>query len=202
MAKLNGMYIFVKDETKSYGVDVTEHVVEEDVAISDHVKRRAMMISVNGELVGPDADTTLNQIKSMHQSGTLCTYVGRSSLSNCLITEFSTHHIHNIWGGCEFTMTLKEIRTASTSFKNPKKEEKNATKSGTQQVEKASKEEYVYHTVKKGDTIWDLVASSDAPYKKYGLSCDDVMSLNQGAFSRKGDFRTLQIGEKIIVGKR
>ena len=199
MAKLNGMYIFVKDETKSYGVDVTEHVVEQDVAISDHVKRKAMMLSINGEIVGPNASTTLSQLKSMHHGGTLCSYAGRSSLSNCLITEFSTHHVYNIWGGCEFTMVLKEIRTASTSYKSPSK---TATKAGTQQVAKSSQEEYVYHTVKKGDTIWDLVASSDAPYKKYGLSCDEVMSLNQDAFSRKGDFRTLQIGEKIIVGKR
>ena len=200
MAKLNGLYLFVVDEEKSYGVEVTEHVVEDGISISDHVKRMAMTLSIRGEIVGQNAASVLSSLQSMHMSGTLCRYVGRATLSNCLIVEFSTSHPHTIWGGCEFSMTLKEIRTASTTYKAPKT--KQTKKTGTQQVKKQSKATYVYHTVKKGDTIWALVAASNAPYKKYGLSCDDVMKLNPSAFSRKGDFGTLQIGEKIIVGKR
>lgn len=203
MARLNGLYIFVVDEDKSYGVDVTEHVVEDGISISDHVKRKAMTLSISGEIVGTNASSVLSKIKSMHMGGTLCTYSGRTSLSNCLIVDFSTSHPHTIWGGCEFTMTLKEIRTASTTYKQTTaKKTKQTKKTGTQQVKKKTKVTYVYHTVKKGDTIWALVASSKAPYKKYGLSCDEVMKLNPSAFSRKGDFRTLQVGKKIIVGKR
>ena len=203
MAKINGLYIFVIDESKTFGVDATEHPVETGVDITDHVKRKAVEMSITGEIVGDDAASTMSRLKQMHQNGTLCKYVGRTTLSNCIITDFSTSHPHTIWGGCEFSMTLKEIRTASTSYK---KVTGNATsapkKTGTQQVKKESKVEYVYHTVKKGDAVWALVAASNAPYKKYGFSCDDVMKLNPGAFSRKNDFRTLQIGKKIIVGKR
>lgn len=201
MAFLNGIYIFVSDEEKGYGIEVTEHVVEEGIEISDHVKRKAMSLSLSGEIVGKNASSVLSRIKNAHQNGTLCQYSGRTSLTNCLIVDFSTSHPNTIWGGCEFSMTLKEIRTARTSYK---KASTNTTtnKSGTQQTVKKSTEEYVYHTVKKGDTIWALVAASNAPYKKYGMSCDEVMKLNPDAFSRKGDFRTLQIGEKIIIGKR
>ena len=203
MAKINGLYIFVIDESKDFGVDATEHPVETGVDITDHVKRKAIEISISGEIVGKDAASTMSRLKQMHQNGTLCKYVGRTTLSNCLITDFSTSHPHTIWGGCSFSMTLKEVRIASTSYKKvTTKNTKQTKKTGTQQVKKKSKVVYVYHTVKKGDTIWALVASSKAPYKKYGLSCDEVMKLNPSAFSRKGDFRTLQIGKKIIVGKR
>lgn len=199
MAKLNGLYIFVQDEDMSYGVEVTEHTVETGVEISDHVKRKAVSISLSGEIVGKNAANTLSKIKQMHQTGALCNYAGRTSLTNCLITEFSTGHPNTIWGGCEFSMTLKEVRTASTSYKKTKQDTK---KAGTQQTQKNSKVEYVYHTVKKGDCVWNLVEASNAPYKKYGLSCDDVMKLNPNAFSKKGDFRTLKIGYKLVVGKR
>ena len=202
MAKINGLYIFVIDESKDFGVDATEHPVETGVDITDHVKRKAIEMSISGEIVGKDATSTMSRLKQMHQNGTLCKYVGRTTLSNCLITDFSTSHPHTIWGGCEFSMTLKEVRIASTSYKPAANKPNSPKDNGTQQVKDESKEEWVYHTVKKGDTIWALVASSNAPYKKYGLSCDEVMKLNPSAFSRKGDFRTLQIGAKIKVGKR
>ena len=199
MAKLNGLYIFVVDEEMSYGVEVTSHVVEKGIELTDHVKRKGVTLALTGEIVGKNAASVLNKIKSMHQSGTLCKYTGRTALSNCVIAEFSTSHPHNIWGGCSFSMTLKEIRTASTSYKKTKQD---TNKTGTQQVKKQSKETAVFHTVKKGDTIWDLVAAPNAPYKKYGLTCDDVMKMNPNAFSRSGDFRTLKIGAKLVIGVR
>lgn len=201
MATINGLYVFVEKEEVSYGVDVTEHTVETGIEVSDHVKRKAVTLSISGEIVGKNASSVLSKLRSIHQGGTVCKYAGRVSLSKCLITEFSIGATHEIWGGYEFSMTLKEVRTASTSYKKTQKK-KETKKTGTQQVKAQSKVTYVYHTVKKGDTVWALVAASNAPYKKYGLSCDDVMKLNPSAFSKKGDFRTLQIGKKLIVGKR
>jgi hypothetical protein len=199
MATLNGLYIFVADEEMSFGVDVAEHTVESGIEISDHVKRKAVTLSISGEIVGKNAASVRSKIRQMHQSGVLCNYSGRTNLNKCLITEFSTSHPNTVWGGCEFSMTLKEVRTASTSYKKTKKD---TNKSGTQQVKKNSKAEYVYHTVKKGDCVWNLVAAPKAPYKKYGWSCNKVMQENQDAFSRRGDFRTLKIGYKLKVGKR
>ena len=202
MATINGMYIFVEDEEVSFGVEVAEHTVESGIEISDHVKRQAVTLSLKGEIVGKNADGIRTKLKQMHQTGVLCKFSGRTSLSNCLITDFTTSHSHTIWGGCAFSMTLKEIRTATTSYVQTSNKKKDTKKTGTQQTVKKSKEEYVYHTVKKGDIIWALVASAKAPYKQYGMSCDEVMSANSSAFSKKGDFTTLQIGKKIIVGKR
>lgn len=210
MAKLNNIYIFVISEDTTFGVSVTEHTVETGVEISDHVKRNAVTLSISGEIVGKDASDTIEKIKKMHQGGTLCKYAGRTSLSNCLITEFSIGHSVDIWGGCEFSMTLKEVKTASTSYKTSART-KSTKKTGTQQVAQKSKETYVYHTVKKGDTIWALVAASNAPYKnlkrpaingKSYSACDWVIKQNPNAFSRPSDPRTMQVGRKLNVGLR
>ena len=210
MSTLNGLYIFVSDEQKSYSVNVTEHPVEKGIDVTDHVKNNGVTLNLTGEIVGKNADSVLSKIRKMQTSGTLCNYSGRTILSNCLIVEFSTSHPNTIWGGCEFSMTLKEIRTASTSYKTGKKT-KTTKKTGTQQKTPKSKVVDVYHTVKKGDTVWALVASSKAPYKNLNRpaingttysACDWVMAKNPNAFSRKNDFGTLQIGKKLIVGQR
>ena len=207
MAKLNNLYIFVKDEQLSFGVDVTEHTVESGIDISDHVRRRARTLSITGEFVGTKGAATLSQIQRLHEEGKYCLYVGCVNFPKCLITDFNISNTPNIWGGCEFSMTLKEIRTASTAYKKTK-----ATKNtGTQQKTSNSTAIWVNHTVKKGDTVWALVAAKNAPYKnlnrpqigkKTYSACDWVMQMNQSAFSRKGDFGTLQIGKKLVVGKR
>ena len=208
MAHLNGMYIFVSDEETSYGVEVTEHTVEEGIEISDHVKKKAISISLSGEIVGKNAKNTLSKIRTAHQNGTVCKYAGRVTLSNCLITDLSISTSNKIWGGYEFSMTLKQVRTAKTSYKVYYSTKKKTT---TQQKTKKSTTTYVYHTVKKGDCVWNLVAASNAPYKnlkrpaingKSYSACDWVMQMNQSAFSRRGDFRTLQIGKKLNVGAR
>ena len=221
MAKINGLNIFVIQEDLSYGVSVTEHTVEEGVAISDHVKRNAITLSLTGEIVGGDATNTLAQLRKLHHGGSLCEYAGRVSLSNCLITELSTTQTHKVWGGYEFSMTLKEIRTAKTAYKEPAKPKKDAkpTNLGTQQKKPKSDSPNVYHTVKKGDTVWGLVCGPNAPYKSLkrtenyktsrnvsltpvAKACNWVMAMNPNAFSRKGDFRTLKVGYKLNMGTR
>lgn len=206
MAHLNGMYIFVSDEETSYGVEVTEHTVEKGIEISDHVKKKAISISLSGEIVGKNASSILSKIRTAHQNGKVCKYVGRVTLSNCLIADLSITTSNKVWGGYEFSMTLKQVRTAKTSYKSSKKK-----KTTTQQKTKKSASKYVYHTVKKGDCVWNLVAASKAPYKnlkrpaikgKSYSACDWVMQMNQSAFSRRGDFGTLQIGKKLNVGSR
>ena len=95
-------------------------------------------------------------------------------------------------------MTLKEVRIAGG--KNG-----GLLSGGTQQVSQGDNKN-VYHTVKKGDTIWTLVTTTyKSLYPRYTnimQKCNWVMSKNPDAFSRKGDFRTLQIGKRILIGYR
>lgn len=211
MALLNNMYIFVIDEDVSYGVEATSHPVEYGIDITDHVRRKPCTVSLSGEIVGKNASNIMKSIVAIHQKGALCKYVGRTSISNCIIEDFSTSHPYDVWGGCKFSMKLKEIRTAGRGATSKKLVVKVTVKAGTQQVTSKSSTNYVTHTVKKGDCVWNLVAASNAPYKnlkrpaingKSYSACDWVMQMNQSAFSRKGDFRTLQVGKKLKVGVR
>jgi LysM repeat protein len=73
------------------------------------------------------------------------------------------------------------------------------TNAGTQQVKKNSAKKNVYHTVKRGDTVWSLV---NKKYKSLKTTCSWVMKNNPKAFSKKGDASTLKIGAKLLMGKK
>lgn len=201
MAYINGIYVFVESEEISYGVEATSHPVEEGIDITDNIKKKARTITLSGEIVekvGIDILPKKARLLDLHQRGALVTYVGRTVLNNCIIEDISLTNTYDVWGASKCSITLKEIRTAKSAVKD----KDGVTKSGTQQTKKNSSGEWVYHTVKKGDCVWALVAAPNAPYKSYGATCAQVMAWNPTAFSRKGDFRTLQIGKRIKVGKR
>lgn len=204
MALINNLYVFVESEDVDRGVESTSHPVEQGVDITDHIKKNPTQLSIQGKIVsrgGLKASDILDKITQLKNSGSLITYVGRNALSNMQIQSFSTSHPNTVWGGCEFSMTLKEVRIAKPAYNAST----NKNNGGTQQIDKGENKN-VYHTVKKGDTIWTLVTkqykSLEPKYSKVMDKCNYVMNQNPHAFSRKGDFRTLQIGKKILIGYR
>ena len=188
-----------------HDVEVTSHPVEKGIPLTDHVRKTPSELSIRGKIINHEnvkASDVLSKIKELQKSGSLITYSGRNTLSNMQITSFSTQHPYNNWGGCDFSMTLKEVRIATTAYRANSKNSKNG---GTQQVSKGENK-HIYHTVKKGDTVWSLVTkqykSLEPKYSKPADKCNWVMEQNQNAFSRKGDFGTLQVGKKILIGYR
>ena len=196
MATLNGIYVFIETERISHLVETTDHAVEEGVDLTDHVNYKGYVVSLTGQIVGDDYEETLSSLKELQESGTLIKYVGTESFSGMLITSFERDKDNTVAGGCKFTMDLKEARIGKSPYK---KKSRGKTNGGTKQKSKNSTSKYVYHTVKKGDTVWALV---NGAYKSLGSSCNDIMRWNPSAFSRKGDFRTLQIGKKLKMGVR
>lgn len=51
MAILNGMYIFVEDESINRDVEITSHPVEKGIDISDSVKIKPVTVSLKGKIV-------------------------------------------------------------------------------------------------------------------------------------------------------
>lgn len=203
MALINNIYIFVEDEELTHDAESSSHPVEKGVDITDHVQRKPYELSISGKIVdynGIKASDTLSKLKTMQKSGSLITYQGRNHAGNAQIQSFSTSHPYTNWGGCDFSMTLKEVRIAKPAYTATKK-----NSVGTQQVSKGENKN-VYHTVKKGDCIWNLVTKNyktlEPKYSKVMQKCQWVMDHNPSAFSRKGDFRTLKIGAKILIGYR
>lgn len=199
MALINNLYVFVEDEDVQRGIQSASHPVESGINITDNVTRNPIVISLKGKIVGENSWDTQSKIITMHNNGTLVSFVGRTTLKNAQITKFDTSHPNTIWGGCSFTAELKEVKIAQNSYSDITKE---VTKSGTQQKEKESTDENVYHIVKKGDSLWALIASENAPYKSLGKDINWVLENNPEAFGRKGDARTLKVGAKLCVGER
>lgn len=73
------------------------------------------------------------------------------------------------------------------------------TNAGTQQVSTGTSTK-VYHTVKKGDTIWGLATQC---YKDVdGCTVTTLVRNNPSAFSQKGNAATLQVGAKLLIGTK
>lgn len=70
-----------------------------------------------------------------------------------------------------------------------------SSSAGTQQVN-SSFDKSVFHTVKKGDTVWNLV---NVKYKSTNATVAEVIEDNSKAFSRPGDPTSLQIGARICI---
>ena len=204
MGLINNNYVLVQQEEVNYDSESTSHPVETGIELTDHVRRKPITLSLSGVIVKTgskkSADIIAN-IKKLQKDGSLIKYVGRITLGNLQIQSFHTSYENTNWGGCSFDMELKEVRIAKSSYDAAKSKALSA-----KQTTQGSNSK-VYHTVKKGDCIWSLVITG--PYKNLKPSyskpmdkCNWVMSQNQSAFSRRGDFRTLEIGKKIYVGYR
>lgn len=209
MALINNLYVWVESENVSNPSEISEHPIEKGEPITDHAQRQPITLSISGKIINhgnKKAADIVNTIEGLQKSGSLITYVGRNTLSNLLIQDFQKTYVNTNWGGCDFSMTLKEVRIAKTAYV-AKTTSKKATNVGTQQVEKST-QTAIYHTVRKGDNCWNLVTQKYKTLSRPGVgssimsSCQWIMSNNQSAFSRKGDFRTLQIGKKLLVGYR
>ena len=203
LALLNNIYVFVEDESVEYSGESTSHPVEKGIELTDHYKRSPIEISLSGKIVSnkkEKANDILNKLNKLKNQGSLIKYVGRISLGNMQIQNISVTSTYKNWGGYDVEISLKEIRVAKSAY-DAAKSAKLAAQASQGDNSK------VWHVVKKGDCVWSLVITG--PYKNLKPSyskpmdkCNWVMSQNQDAFSRRGDFRTLQIGRKIYVGYR
>ena len=204
MALINDIYIFVEDESLTRGVRVTEHPTEQGINLTDNVRREPFSLSIKGKGVdyaNVKANTVLQKIKQLQQTGSLINYSGRNAVSNAQIISFKTEHPNTIAGGFEFEMEIKEVRIAKQSYQEQKTTDtKSVTEAGMQQIAQGTgTENAVYHTVKAGDTIYNLVTNN---YKNLGMTVQEVIDKNPEAFGVKGEPKTLIIGSKLLVGYR
>lgn len=174
MGLINDYYVFIEEEDVKRGVSVSSHPVENGLDLTDNVKREPITISIKGEIVGKDAKKTLEKITALHHGGKYVKYVGQNILSKAIITSFDTSHPNTIYGGCAFTMDIKEIRVAKSPLVTKKKSNQKTnqkTKSGKKQTTKKSTKntKTKTYTVKRGDTLWAIAKKyygSGAKYTK------------------------------------
>lgn len=213
IAILNGEYVFVEDESINYKIESTSHPTETGIDLTDHVRRAPIELSLSGKIVdkgSSSAKDILETLRGYQSKGALITYLGINSLSNLQIQDISATSVNTNYGGYDVEITLKEVRIAKSGYDAAKSialanAAKQKPQTSTQQVSQGDNSK-VYHTVVKGDCVWNLVTKQyknlKPTYSSIQAKCDWVMSQNQSAFSRRGDFRTLQIGRKLYIGHR
>lgn len=162
MAILNGLYIHVIDEQLVSDIVTTSHPVEQGIPITDTVQAKPVIISLSGKIVDY-GDTTATEViaklDELKNAGSLIEYRGRNVASNMQIQSFDRTHPNTNNGGADFTMELKQIRIAKSSYV-PKKE------STTKKQEEAKKSEVIAKTIEVGASVifkgGSVYASSDA----------------------------------------
>lgn len=204
MALINGMYVFVKDESVNRSVESTTHPVESGIDVSDHVKREPISISLNGEIVGDDAANKLAKIMDMMNKGTLVTYIGRNRFKNGQILSFNTSHPNTIWGGMSFDMEIKELRVVKSSSNGENDGTSVATNERTsvgmqQTTEGDTTKKKHYHTVKKGDSRWSI----SQQYKANGVTIASLTTdeNQKNCLGTPGDWNSLKVGTQIYLGE-
>ena len=197
MALINNLYVCVTDEEIDRGVTVTEHPVEKGLPITDNVKRDAIKLSLSGYIVdvkNTKASTIVNKLSNYAKNGQYVKFVGRTIISNALITDFSTKYSNKVNGGCSFSMEIKEVRIAKSAYVKQKK------KASTKQVTKKSTKSKRYYNVKTGDCLWTIA-------KKYygsGLQYPKIYKANKSMIDKRNkgynvDKYTIYTGQKLLI---
>ncbi|MDR4997896.1 phage baseplate protein [Brevibacillus parabrevis] len=115
MALINGMYILAETEDPKFEVEVTDQPVEIGIDVSDHVQRKPYTIDISGFIVGDDAAQIREKIKAIAEKGELVEFQGRNLFSGRIVS-FATSHTNRIANGFAFSLSMKEIRIAKTSY--------------------------------------------------------------------------------------
>lgn len=122
MALINNYYIHVVDEKVETSVESSAHPVESGIVITDTVKPNPKTIDISGMIVDAGsykASEIISALEKFMRSGSLVKYSGQNIVSNMQIQSFNHSHPNTVFGGCEFDITLKEVRFAQPSYKAP-----------------------------------------------------------------------------------
>lgn len=290
MALINNIYVLAEKEDLDRDVELTTHPTESGFPITDSVKRKPTSVSISGKIANTENLTTqqtIDKLDALKNSGSVIKYVGQcGTINNLQIESFKYTYSYKNFGGADFTMTLKEFKTAQSAYVKPESGggakvstallsqtfavggtvkfaggnvylssdaanpsakrgsstcrltkistlanakhkyhlvsldckygssnyvfgwvdadkvsaimaiPKSVTNGGNQQVQAISKD-VVYHTVKKGETVYELVTDK---YKSQGLTVSEVIKDNPTAFSIANKATTLQVGARLKLG--
>lgn len=183
--KLGTVHIFVDSESVTDEVGLPQHPVENGLSITDHVQKKAKAITLQVTLFKDSKHTIhekLEKLNKYRREGTRLTYTGRRVARDMAIKSVETKSTYELSNGLEATIVLQEIRIIGK--KKKKSKTNNKTTGGRKQTSNAKSKKY--HTIKKGDTYWDLG-------KKYGIAWKQLYEWN------KYPIYTLPIGKKMRV---
>lgn len=149
MALINNLYVHVIEENISQSIESTTHPVEKGLDITDTIRAAPMELSLSGKIVAVGkmpANYIIIAIKNLMKEGSLITFSGRNYISGLQIQSFNHSYPNTVSGGCNFDMTLRQVRIAQPSYKVPKSSSSSKTAVKTATTPKVN-------SIKVGDTV-------------------------------------------------
>lgn len=191
MARLGNIEIFNINENYKNNVEITEYSVEKGVPFSDHVRQTNPDLAVSGFIFGENWETTIDEIRSLMNKGTMLKYVGKYTAEDVLIESFTINADKSVSNGTEISLVLRKVRVTKSSYvkapKNTISQRKAVTTEGEKkQTGPRATPDQTFHTIIKGDTYWYCS-------KKYGVSVDWLIKHNPWEPTK------LPIGSKMRV---
>ena len=199
---------------KNYGgADFSMSLIEVKIAKSAYVEPETEVEETTVETTEPKEGDLVTFLggEVYLSSDAKKTIFTREGGSECKLTKISTlegatHIYHLISQDCKFGNSKYVYGWVDKeNVQLPKTEVAPETNGGTQQISNGLKQrlsvasgEAIYHTVKKGETIWGLVTKT---YKSYGFTTVKVVKDNPDAFSKPNDVTTLKVGAKLKLSK-
>lgn len=118
MARLGDVSFFLVDEGHNYESDITDHPVEFEQNIADHVKNRPVVFDITGKVTGDDAASVHLSLTKIWRSRQPVIYVGRGRIDNVVVGSLSTTRDNTNKHGFNFTLRVKQVRRAKPSTIN------------------------------------------------------------------------------------
>ena len=203
MATINGIAIFVESESIKHSIDSTDHPTETGLPITSNIQKQAITLSISGKIVNNGkykASEIKLKIVKLHDKGSLITYKGRNTLKNLQIQSFDCDYSKDNWGGLDFSMELKEVRIAKSSYKSKaKKKTKKSTVNKQAKVKKSKPNLKVgAKVVFKGGNVY---VSSDAKKAaaKRGRSTCKITIINKRSWA-KHQYHLISTDGKKVYG--
>lgn len=120
MALINNIYVLVETEEFNGAVKTTSHPTESGMPLTDTIRKEPITINISGKIANTEALTTRETVKKLEElknSGSVIAYQGKIGLKRGLQIESFTHNYsHKNYGGADFDMTLKELKTAKSAY--------------------------------------------------------------------------------------
>ncbi len=119
MAILNGLLIFVENESFSHSIESSEHTTEKGLPITSSIQKQPTELSIDGYIVY-NGTQTATQIRSkiidLMEQGSLITYVGSRTMKNLQIQSFDIDYSKDVTDGFAYSMQLRQVRIASKAY--------------------------------------------------------------------------------------
>lgn len=139
------------------------------------------------------------------RDGYVLSYIGRNIFPQAQIKSFSCRYTHRIAGGCEFSLTLQEVRVASTIFSVGLGYSGNrrigfVNGDTTTSIINLSPKQNRFHTLMAGETLY-FIANQ---FRGRGVTVQSLQMLNRARAvflpGYQGDFERLKPNAKLLLG--